>query len=76
MNPVVSHKRTKIPYKYFGEGLFKNMITGDEGKVLIDKAKSVFFMEPSLSQMCHDYPLVESLINKLGLTVAENPGSA
>jgi hypothetical protein len=69
--PFVSHRKTKAIYKFKGGLEFENIVTGNKGEVTEETANKVFFMEPELSQLCNEYPLVESLIKALDLKISK-----
>jgi hypothetical protein len=69
--PFLSHRKTKAIYKFKGGLEFENIVTGNKGEVTEETANKVFFMEPELSQLCNDYPLVSELIKALDLKISK-----
>lgn len=67
--PVVRNIRTKDIYFYKGDNEFENIRTGVSGKVTDVAAQKTFRLNPELSVLLNEFPILSTLINKLELTV-------
>lgn len=68
--PVVSNRKTNDLYFFRGGTTFENIKTNKTGEVPVDLANKVFAMEPIVSQMINDFPLIGDLIKKLELKIS------
>lgn len=69
---IVVNKETRIPYKYLGDNKFRNMINGKE-KVLDDETITKSFnINLDATILVEEYPLIETLIQKLGLRIEKH----
>lgn len=69
--PVVRHKRTKDIYFFNGGNSFTNIRTGISGEVSDSAATQTFRINPELSILLNEYPMITKLINKMDL-ITEN----
>ena len=67
--PVVRNIRTKDIYFYKGNNEFENIRTGVSGKISDVAAQKTFRLNPELSALLNEFPMLATLINKLSLTV-------
>ena len=67
MQPIVVHKKTKVPYKYLGNNEFQNLHTMQKGVVDEEKCKNVFYISQSLIEMTEKFPNIETLISECKL---------
>jgi hypothetical protein len=67
--PVVRNINTHDLYFYNGENEFTNIRTGVTGKVSDTAAAKTFKINPELSILLNENPLIATLINKAQLTV-------
>ena len=63
---LVVNKKTRVLYKYLGDDVYKNLVTGVEGKLLPEDAKKYFSVPARLNYMVHKNENVLSLI-ELGI---------
>lgn len=63
---LVVNKKTRVLYKYLGDDVYKNLVTGIEGKLLPEDAKKYFSIPARLNYMVHKNENVLSLI-ELGI---------
>lgn len=59
-------------YAHMGDNRYVNLITGIEGEVSEDMAKKVFKINLQATKMMHDFPSIQNLVSKLGLTIDIN----
>lgn len=59
-------------YAHMGDNRYVNLITGVEGEVSEDMAKKVFKINLQATRMMHDFPSIQNLVSKLGLTIDNN----
>jgi hypothetical protein len=59
-------------YAHMGDNRYVNLITGVEGEVSEDMAKKVFKINLQATRMMHDFPSIQNLVSKLGLTIDIN----
>ncbi len=59
-------------YAHMGNNRYVNLITGIEGEVSEDMAKKVFKINLQATKMMHDFPSIQNLVSKLGLTIDIN----
>lgn len=59
-------------YAHMGDNRYVNLITGIEGEVPEDMAKKVFKINLQATKMMHDFPSIQTLVSKLGLTIDIN----
>lgn len=65
--PVVRNIKTNDIYFYNGENSFTNIRTGVSGKVSDKAAKETFKINPEMSILLNDFPLVATFIEKCDL---------
>lgn len=65
--PVVRNIRTKDIYFYHGNNEFENIRTGKKGKVSDNAARNTFKINPELSVLLNEFPMIAVLINKIDL---------
>ena len=56
-------------YGHVGGNKYVNLITGTEGEVSEELAKKIFKINLQATKIVHDFPEVQTLISKLGLTI-------
>lgn len=67
--PVVRNVNTKDIYFYNGNNEFTNIRTNVTGKVSDAAAQKTFKINPELSIMLNEYPLIAELINKTQMMI-------
>lgn len=65
--PIVRHIKTNELYSYEGENKFTNLRTKQSGIVDDDKASKVFKINVEMTQLINEFPIIETMINKLNL---------
>lgn len=65
--PIVRNKTTSDLYEYVGENVFRNLRTGQSGKVTDEAAQKTFVFNIEASNILNEYPLVFEMIEKLNL---------
>lgn len=69
MIPIVRNIGNNQLYKYLGNDVFENIVTGKSGTVGEDKASSVFRFNVEATLICDEFPEVLNLIKNVGLKV-------
>lgn len=67
--PVVRNQFNQDIYFYNGENHFKNIRTGVSGTVSDEAAQKTFRINPELSILLNDFPMIAELINRLDMKV-------
>ena len=66
---IVRNIQNNQLYQYLGDSKYKNLITGVEGEVSDEMAKKIFKINLQATKILHDFPIVQTLISELGLTI-------
>lgn len=66
---IVRHKKTNLLYEYLGGDKYRNLITGVEGEVPPELAKSIFAISLDATEMLDRYPNIRQLIESLKLKI-------
>ncbi len=66
--PVVRNLKTNDLYFYKGENEFQNIRTGVCGKVSDTAAQKTFGINPEMSILLNENPMIAEMINRLNLT--------
>ena len=66
---VVRNIQNNQLYRYIGNDIYRNIITGKEGKVDEEIARKIFRINLDATVICEEYPLVEKLIQSLNLKI-------
>ena len=69
---IVRNIQNNQLYQYLGGNKYKNLITGVEGEVPDDMAKKIFKINLQATKIIRDFPIVQTLIYELGLTIDNN----
>lgn len=69
---IVRNIQNNQLYQYLGGNKYKNLITGVEGEVPDDMAKKIFKINLQATKIVHDFPVIQTLISELGLTIDNN----
>ena len=69
---IVRNVQNNQFYMYLGNNKYRNMVTDMEGEIEPEKAQKVFKINLSLTQMCHEFPMIIQLIKQLGLKADTN----
>lgn len=72
MKPICRNIQNHQLYFFEGGNTFRNVVTGKSGEVPDEKAREIFRFNPALSEMMHEYPVVEELIKTLNLKFDNN----
>lgn len=56
-------------YGHVGGNKYVNLVTGTEGEVSEELAKKIFKINLQATKIVNDFPEVQTLISKLGLTI-------
>lgn len=56
-------------YGHVGGNKYVNLVTGTEGEVSEELAKKIFKINLQATKIVRDFPEVQTLISKLGLTI-------
>jgi len=67
--PILCNKSNRNAYECLGGNRYRNIVSGAEGEVSDELAKTVFTISVPLSLACSVNPLVKKLINRLGLVI-------
>jgi hypothetical protein len=67
MRPMVRNLQNNDIYEYLGENKFRNVRTGKEGIIDETKAKDVFKFNIEVTEMINEFPIIETMIQKLNL---------
>lgn len=59
---IVRNKKTDFAYRYLGDNVFKNIVTGVEGKVTDEAAQKTFVINLEATELCNEFPMIEELI--------------
>jgi len=59
-------------YGHLGGNKYINIMTGAEGEVSEDMAKKIFKINLQATKMLNDFPVIQTLITELGLTIDIN----
>lgn len=59
-------------YGHLGGNKYINIMTGVEGEVSEDMAKKIFKINLQATKMLNDFPVIQTLISKIGLTIDIN----
>lgn len=59
-------------YGHLGDNKYINLITGAEGEVPDEMAKKIFKINLQATKMMHDFPVIQTLVSELGLTIDIN----
>jgi len=65
--PVVRHRITKDIYFFEGGNKFTNIRTNKSGEISDSAAQKTFGVNPELSILLNEFPIIAKLINKLDL---------
>ena len=65
--PVVVNQKTRDMYLYNGENSFTNIRTNVTGTVSDEAARKTFKINPELSVLLNEFPIITKLVSKLGL---------
>lgn len=71
MRPMVRNIQNNDVYEFLGGNRFRNLRTGKEGDVDEAKAKEVFKFNVELTEMINEFPIIETMIQKLGLRISK-----
>ena len=66
---IVRNIQNNQIYQYLGGSKYKNLITGVEGEVSDEMAKKIFKINLQATKILYDFPIVQTLISELGLTI-------
>lgn len=66
---IVRHKKTNSLYKYLGNNVYENIISGVKGEVPEDIAKNIFAINLDATILISEYPNIEKLIKSLELKI-------
>jgi hypothetical protein len=66
---IVRNIQNNQLYQYLGDSKYKNLITGVEGEVSDEMAKKIFKINLQATKILNDFPIVQTLISELGLTI-------
>lgn len=69
---VVRNIQNNQLYGHLGDNKYINLITGAEGEVSDDMAKKIFKINLQATKMLNDFPVIQTLISELGLTIDNN----
>ena len=59
-------------YGHLGDNKYINLVTGVEGEVPEDMAKKIFKINLHATKIIYDFPVIQTLISELGLTIDNN----
>ena len=65
--PIVRHIKTNELYSYEGGNKFTNLRTQHSGIVGDGTASKVFKINVEMTQLINEFPIIETMINKLNL---------
>lgn len=69
---IVRNIQNNDLYRYLGENKFRNIRTGHEGIIADEMARKVFKINVEMTFICEGNPIIEEMINKLGLKFNNN----
>lgn len=64
---IVRNKKTDFAYRYLGDNVFRNIVTGVEGKVTDEAAQKTFAINLDATELCNEFPMIEEMIKTLNL---------
>lgn len=64
---ICVRKNTGNLYEYLGDNIFRNLVTGEQGEISTEKAQQIFLIQPEMTILCNDYPMVKELVMRLSL---------
>jgi len=64
---IVRNIQTNDLYRYHGGDEYTNVRTGKRGEIKPELAQKIFKINLDATELCEEYPLIEKLINTLGL---------
>lgn len=67
MYPICRNIQNECFYKYLGENIFLNIITGESGFIEDETARKIFRINIEATQIINEFPLVEEMIKSLRL---------
>lgn len=70
MTPVCRNIQNNDLYQYLGGNTFKNIRTGAQGEIPGELAQSTLKVNVEATQLLHDYPVLEEMIQKLNLKLS------
>jgi hypothetical protein len=69
---IVRNIQNNQLYGHLGDNKYINLVTGVEGEVPDDMAKKIFKINLQATKIVYDFPVIETLISELGLTIDNN----
>ena len=69
---IVRNIQNNQIYGHIGDNKYINLVTGVEGEVPDDMAKKIFKINLQATKIVHDFPVIQTLISELGLTIDNN----
>jgi hypothetical protein len=69
---IVRNIQNNQLYGHLGDNKYINLVTGVEGEVPDDMAKKIFKINLQATKIVYDFPVIQTLISELGLTIDNN----
>lgn len=69
---IVRNIQNNQLYGHIGDNRYINLVTGVEGEVPDDMAKKIFKINLQATKIVYDFPVIQTLISELGLTIDNN----
>lgn len=69
---IVRNIQNNQLYGHLGDNKYINLITGIEGEVPDEMAKKIFKINLQATKIVYDFPVIQTLISELGLTIDNN----
>jgi len=67
MKPIVRNIQNNDAYEFLGGNRFRNLRTAKEGEVDEEKAKDVLKFNIEATELINEFPIIETMIQKLQL---------